>query len=388
MSSSATNPTDSQTMLSAAADGDADTIQWLLQHGISINTVGRLGDQSDDSTPETTPLIIAVQKSNLEAIKVLLANGVDVNFRTEDEDTALLNAAYLGHAEVLSLLLDHGADMHFTTRHGCRSALHEAVSDPFPANVAGKLQAIDYLIDRGISLNITAEHEQTPLHLIAQSGASSLAEKLLSRGANVNSRNQWGDTPLDTAATHGSNEVLQLLVSRGAIINTANGGCTGFGHAVIRGHLEVIAFLLQHGAKSSRGCFPDSELLHAARLPASEASKDMLDLLWQNGFKGQGSNALLHASLVDQPAVIQRLVDMGISPHVTDQKGKSALHMAVLGRRFERANIDGIKNPRIDVVNYLIAIGVDASLKDNEGKTAGDIATEVQFSEAVALLKH
>ena len=55
-------------------------------------------------------LITAARKSNVEAVKTLLAKGADVNAKTEYGATPLFFACDRGNAEVVKLLLDAGAD--------------------------------------------------------------------------------------------------------------------------------------------------------------------------------------------------------------------------------------------------------------------------------------
>ncbi len=55
-------------------------------------------------------LIVAARKSNVEAVKSLLAKGADVNAKTEYGATPLFYACDRGNAEIVKILLDAGAD--------------------------------------------------------------------------------------------------------------------------------------------------------------------------------------------------------------------------------------------------------------------------------------
>jgi ankyrin repeat protein len=59
-------------------------------------------------------LIIAARKSNVEAVKTLLAKGADVNTKTEYGATPLFFACDRGNAEIVKLLIDAGADLNIT----------------------------------------------------------------------------------------------------------------------------------------------------------------------------------------------------------------------------------------------------------------------------------
>ncbi|KAJ1480854.1 ankyrin repeat-containing domain protein, partial [Baffinella frigidus] len=51
----------------------------------------------------------AVEGGHLPAVKLLLDNGADVNFKIEDGRSPLHRAARLGHGSLVQLLLDRGA---------------------------------------------------------------------------------------------------------------------------------------------------------------------------------------------------------------------------------------------------------------------------------------
>jgi ankyrin repeat protein len=99
--------------LRAAQSGDVTLMKLLLQHGADPNIA---------TTNKTTPLMAAAgigwvegvtfessAKENLEAVKLLLDLGADVNAVDGDGRTALHGAAHKGRTEVVQILADHGA---------------------------------------------------------------------------------------------------------------------------------------------------------------------------------------------------------------------------------------------------------------------------------------
>ena len=63
---------------------------------------------------------------HLEAVKLLLENGADVNAKEEGEDlTALHLASYEGHLEIVKLLLENGANVNAQDKNG-KTALYYA----------------------------------------------------------------------------------------------------------------------------------------------------------------------------------------------------------------------------------------------------------------------
>ncbi len=61
-------------------------------------------------------LIAAARKSNVDAVKALLAKGADVNAKTEYGATPLFFACDRGNAEIVKILLEHGADANVKDR--------------------------------------------------------------------------------------------------------------------------------------------------------------------------------------------------------------------------------------------------------------------------------
>lgn len=95
----------------------------------------------------------------------------------------------------------------------------------------------------------TGENSQTPLHIAAASGCSSLASVLLLHGAHINERaSNYGLTPLHYAAFRAENpsEVIKLLLEMGAnpSLKDSQGWTTlHFLGTSSRGHSERVAYL-------------------------------------------------------------------------------------------------------------------------------------------------
>jgi uncharacterized protein len=82
----------------------------------------------------------------------------------------------------------------------------------------GHLEAADYLVRAGASINTPSNNElhATPLHSAVAGGHASIVKMLLKNGAQPNVRERGGFTPLHTAAANGDVESIQLLILAGA----------------------------------------------------------------------------------------------------------------------------------------------------------------------------
>jgi ankyrin repeat protein len=105
----------------AAASLDVNLMRLLLDHG---------ADPTLTTAEGTTPLMVASgmgrledlteaeQQKALEAARLALEKGNDVNAANQDGRTALAAAAYVGANNVIQLLAEHGADLEAKDRYG------------------------------------------------------------------------------------------------------------------------------------------------------------------------------------------------------------------------------------------------------------------------------
>ena len=87
----------------------------------SVNTVATVKTKGGGDK-----LCSAVKSGDIQAVKVQVENGVDVNARdSEFQVTALSWAALQGHTEIAALLIERGADVNAKNQDGA-TALHSA----------------------------------------------------------------------------------------------------------------------------------------------------------------------------------------------------------------------------------------------------------------------
>jgi hypothetical protein len=89
-------------VVSAAASGEMRLLDYLLAHGVDVNTRAQYGE---------SPLGAAAAAGQTDAARFLIARGARLNNRTAISlETPLTEAAQMNHMDIVQLLMDHGAD--------------------------------------------------------------------------------------------------------------------------------------------------------------------------------------------------------------------------------------------------------------------------------------
>lgn len=198
------------------------TIKVLLAHGADPNarlhqekpTVRALNELEFEGA---TPVALAAEVNNLDAIKTLVAGGADPNIPTAKGTTPLILASGAGTdvqrargveergiaVETAKYLVEHGADVNAVGQFGW-TALHSA-------SYQGLNDVIEFLVSKGAKLDVKDELGQTPLSislsiLTKEAGARRLQIPRRYRGEVAQLLLGLGATPLKDS---GVNVVLQ-----------------------------------------------------------------------------------------------------------------------------------------------------------------------------------
>ena len=169
----------------------------------------------------------------------------------------------------------------------------------------------------------------------AENGNIAEVERLIVAGAMVDAVNEYGQTPLHLAAWNGHTDIVSALIVVRADVNAVDEDVqTPLHLAAINGHTAIVESLLKAGADVN----------------AKDAGgKTPLHLTAWNGHTDT-VNALLAGKA---------------NVNAQDTYGQTPLHLA--------AKYGGSKT----LEALIIAKGADLNIKDNEGKTALDIAKDV-----------
>ena len=224
-----------------------------------------------DGVGETALHHLAIE-DYVEAVRLLIHLGADVNTQCDFGDTPLASAAMLGHANMCCLLLTHHASAE-TCNVNVEAPLHYA------ARNAKCVDALRVLLESGANGNIRDDFGKTPLHEAAGRGNLLGAKTLIAFGVDVNARSTWDGPPILCVEGVNAMALVKLLLEHGADLHVTNeGGDTLLHHAAFHGLQDVVRFCLDNGfdpdARNEDGQTPADEAKrgakHRARYEAGE----------------------------------------------------------------------------------------------------------------------
>jgi ankyrin repeat protein len=306
----AAEKTENQTALMwAAATRHPDVIRLLLDHGADVSgrssdrrlvisrrlqselKYGELGRSYGTDAEETsiggfTPLLFAARHGDIDAARLLLAAGANVNDSAPDGASVLVVATHSGHGTLARHLLDLGANPNAATVG--YTALHAAV-------LTGDLDLVETLLAHGarpdaqvtLATRVTrngqvlmlGEHMlgATPFALAAKFAEAGIMRALAAAGADARLPLKNGWTPVMLAASaswryavwdrrdralakapafqaqmydeDGTLAAVRLAVESGGDVNDVDeDGNTALHHVVDKGFDRVVEFLATRGA--------------------------------------------------------------------------------------------------------------------------------------------
>lgn len=175
-------------------------MRHLLQAGARVDDERRYGAK--------TALYIAIEKSDLNMVRLLLNANANVNIRSNSGGTALHAAVDKKHLGLVNLILQHKPQLNVLAIGGM-SPLHLAVSSK-------NLPIVQRLLQAKATPNTISDFGDTPLISALQLRRPLIAQALINAGANLNVITNKRQTPLDIAIARGLINTSQILVNKGA----------------------------------------------------------------------------------------------------------------------------------------------------------------------------
>jgi ankyrin repeat protein len=165
----------------------------------------------------------ATSRLKLQMVELLLAQGADVNLRTDFGEMPLHAAVDYADEDMVRLLLTHGADVDGRVKRNTDAGPGpvEGETPLHYAAIGGRVELVSLLLARGAEVNACDDGDDTPLHGAALRGHREVVELLVTHGADVSARNSRGRTPLDEAIRRGHEDIVRLFTAKAKNSDTA-----------------------------------------------------------------------------------------------------------------------------------------------------------------------
>ena len=211
-------------LLKAAAQGDLDMVQDLIEDGVDTLFV----DEEN-----RTALFIAVQNNRCPVAECLLrtTNGKKLlQIKDRRLQTPLHKAASMGHLAMIKFLLSFHPDLEIKEEHG-ETALFLAVE-------WDRLGVVDVLLEHGAQVFTQNVFGGTPLHAAAINGHSRIIEQLLVKAPDAREcleyKGSFGKSPLFLAVLHCKVDCALILLKNRASLHVVNDGGDNVIHIAVQ----------------------------------------------------------------------------------------------------------------------------------------------------------
>ncbi|KAF4630605.1 hypothetical protein G7Y89_g7532 [Cudoniella acicularis] len=275
-----------------------------------------------------------VQNKNPEAIRGLVEQGADVDTMIWNEWPILHRAALFGLEDVVTFLLEQGANPNPATN--CRKPIIWAAGE-------GHEGVCRLLLDHEDAVGpiTTQADNEAAFHAAAEAGSLSVVKMLFERrGVALNTNNQLSNRPVSDAARKGHVDVLDFLLDHGALQEEHKQGEDALVSAASNGHFDVVKLLCTKGKVNPGACDGSrrSVLCYAVALKDKE-NRESAEAVEMTSFllkKGADPNPMserhegpLHqASLYEHLGSLKLLLERGADP-MKDAGGWDPLTSAI-----------------------------------------------------------
>ncbi len=271
---------------------------------------------AQDAGTSSDAFYAVIRDNDLISLQAMLKAGANPNVPDpRGGATPLMHAAVVGSVDAMKLLLDNGADVNAANATGATALMWTATD----------VEKVRLLLARGADARAVSQRGRTALHLAARSdGSSAIVRLLIGAGADPKAVDTFKWTVLHAATLGDDADTVRLIVDAGADVNAVDfAGFTALINAGANRNLPVVTLLLSKGADVN------------ARSGDGSFQKVKAGPIALGNF-----TPLTAAVALAAPELIKTLLDAGANVNVADVRGMTPLMLAVAT---DRQNADVIR---------------------------------------------
>ncbi len=267
---------------------------------------------------------------------------------------------------------------------------------------------VQVMVDSGCDPSLLGRGDETYLHLLANNSPSMVDEQnltalmqlLIDQGVDIDTKDINGNTPLIIATTQNLSCAVELLLNNGANVDEKNAkGESALSEAQKRaqmGDSTLINLITQYGSADEDDllaqCYEAISRVENGE-PLKEPSES--DLEWLDQFSGVdiflpvqdpwGQETSIANELVKKgSALFKKCIDLfEIDPTYIDSDGNTILHkLCGVDVNFEEKKARAL----VSIAKILLKMGADPSIRNNDDKTAVDLASDSNHKEKLVVL--
>ncbi|MFC1763440.1 ankyrin repeat domain-containing protein [Planctomycetota bacterium] len=349
-----------KSLFEAVKKADVEQVRLLVAEGADVDARWQDIHSKKEKDPwpgepgDRTALIHAVKANNIEAVKLLVEAGADVN---AGEWPPLMKAVDENNTAIAEYLIDHGANVNYPQGWG-----------PLPQvpYIKNSIKMAELLIAKGADVNV--QGSSNPLYNAVWNKDFDLVRLLVTHGADVNYtfRKDW--PPFYYVVESNIKELVELMVKKGFRVPEIH-------LAAFRGDLTSVKRIYVEGADIDERDQLNWTPLHWA---AAGGQRDIVEFLIKNGAdvnaEGKSKYTPLYVSVRSDTELVNLLLSEGAHVNAgAELQRNTPLHGASSAGRQ-------------DVAELLVAHGADIEAKNSIGQTPLYKASRDGHKETVEFL--
>ena len=397
---------DNRPSLVSATTKDGNTLAHIAGKKGSVDVLKAMFDidktlvtSAKNRFNDNSPLHLATEGGHLDAVRLMLSNGVSPGDENKDGFTPVQLAAKCGHSDVFDVFAKSGVTMKNPSSKIGMTALHiaayygeeEITRELFKFIPAVTKSAQPTKPENALIMDLCYESDLTPLHLASFSGSESCVRAILNQPRiQVDcATHPSGYTPLHLACLSGHVGVVGLLLSRSTDLlkSVDAAGQTSLHIAATNGHYNMCQTLLGQGANVNA---VDREKWNALHCAAKGGFLDVCALLVSTGtstteLTSQEKNAIWYACVEGNKNVVEYLLRHPHDTYELLEDNKFVYNLMKMGKTDNQKPIENfifVSPAPSDTAAKLSAIYRD--MAGTEKERATDLLESADFCEDLA----